>query len=397
MSVKTPKRNLFAGVFAVLTVSVMALFFSIYEPWQPIGPELIPDGGFSTPAATNLWSGWNELTQIVPDGGFGGSPGVMLNTEGPRHGPLYFTVRELTGFPALRVVLRATAKDIVRGEKYYYVPRAVLVYYNATEKDITSRHHDLMELHKNSGWRKYKGFFPAPDGAVCARLHVQNLGVAGVMQIDDVSIVPVRERFDAPWWKLFFGTLWTTAFGLCLFAMRPWVRRYGFLIMMTLALIMTGIVLPGKFLDDSIEKYTHAARSLRPETVVPAPPAKTVKASPEQPATPKAPKPKENPIIVLPGINIGRVHAIGHFALFSLLAFLSALSWISAPYSLRRAAAVFAGLAFFAAATEVLQFIPPDRSAGLSDLSIDVFGMAGAVVLILLLRGAQRLITRYKH
>ena len=394
MSGTTAKRNLFAGVFAVLTVGVMALFFNLYEPWQPIGPEMVPDGGFSTPAATNVWSGWNELTQIVPDGGFGGSPGVLLNTEGNRHGPLYFTVQDLTGCPALRVVLRATAKDIVRGEKHYYVPRAVLVYYNAAGKDITSRHQDLMDLHKDSDWRKYKAFFPAPAGAVYARLHVQNLGIAGIMRIDDVSIVPVQERFDAPWWRLLFGTLWTTAFGLCLFALRPWARRYGFLIMLTLTLIMTGIILPGKFLDDRIEKYTQAAKSLRPETVVPAPPAQTVKAHPEQPATPKAPRPKEDPVIVLPDIDVGKVHVIGHFALFSLLAFLSSLSWISAPYSLRRAVEVFAGIAFFAAATEVLQFIPPDRSAGLSDLSIDVFGMAGAVVLILLLRGIQSLITR---
>ena len=59
----------------------------------------------------------------------------------------------------------------------------------------------------------------------------ENLGVAGVMHADDVSVIPVRARPSAPWWKLFFGTLWTAAFGFCLSALRPWTRRYGFMIM----------------------------------------------------------------------------------------------------------------------------------------------------------------------
>jgi hypothetical protein len=59
---------------------------------------------------------------------------------------------------------------------------------------------------------------------------------------------------------------------------------------------------------------------------------------------------------------------------------------------LKRAGLRFAGLLFFSAATEVLQFIPPDRSACLSDLYVDAGGMAGAVVLVLLLRHIQHVI-----
>ena len=389
------KRNLFVSVFAVLTVGVMALFFNLYDPWQPIGPELIPDGGFNTPAVTNVWSGWNELTQLAPDGGFGGSAGVVLTTSSNRNGALYFTVHNLTNIPAFRVSLRAVVQGVVRGKEGYHVPRAIFFYKDATAKNLSTRNHAVMHIHKDTGWQYYKEVFPVPKNAASARFRIENLSVAGVMQVDDVSVIPVRERPDALWWRLFFGTLWTTAFGLSLFALRPWVRRYGFLIMTTLALIMIGIILPGKFLDDSIDKFIHPTKSLSPKTVKTAHPAQTVKApQPEQLATPKAPKPKEEPIIVIPGTDIGKVHMIGHFSLFSLLAFLSALSWISAPHLLRRALVVSAVLAFFATATEVLQFVPTDRSAGLSDLSVDVFGMAGAVVLILLLRGSQRLINR---
>jgi len=385
---KIPRWKRLTALVAVLTVGVMALFFSLYEPWQPIGPELIQDGEFNTPAATNVWSGWNALTQLVPDGGFGGSPGVVLTTSSNKHGILRFTVYNLTNIPAFRVSLRAAAQGIVQGKEGYHVPRAIFFYQDAKAKNLFNRHHAVMRIQKDSDWRQYTDVFPAPKGMVSARFQIQNLGAVGVMGIDDVSVIPVQERPDAPWWKLFFGTLWTVAFGLCLFALRPWVRRYGFLIMTTLALIMIGIILPGKLLDDSIEKSIHTAKSLRPKPVATAPASavQPVKETPVQSATPKP--------IVLKESGIKRTHMIGHFTLFSLLAFFSALSWISVQPSLKRGAAVFAGLIFFAAATEVLQFIPPDRSAGLSDLSIDVFGMAGAVVLVLLLRGIQRLINR---
>jgi VanZ family protein len=114
----------------------------------------------------------------------------------------------------------------------------------------------------------------------------------------------------------------------------------------------------------------------------------------EPAAAPKPAKPKDEPTFALSGTVVEQAHIVGHFALFSLLAFLSALSWISAPPSLRRVAAVSAGLIFFAAASEVLQFIPADRSAGLSDLRIDVIGMVGAIVAVFVLRSIQRLIIR---
>lgn len=386
---KSASRNLFAVLFAVLTVGVMALFYNIYEPWQPVGSELIPDGSFSTPAATNAWSGWNQWTRLVPDGGYRGSPGVVLTTSSNEHGILRFTVYDLTNIPAFRVSLRATAHGIAKGKEGYDVPRAIFFYHNTKAKSLFSLHHGVMDIRKDADWTYYKDFFPVPAGAADARLHIQNLGNAGVMQIDDISVIPVCERRDAVGWKLFFGTLWTTAFALCLFALRPWARRYGFLIVVTLALIMTGIVLPGKFLDDSIEKSIHAVKDLRPENAVSPAPVQAAKVTPAQTAAPKPLKPKEEP--VLPGTGVEKTHIIGHFTLFSLLAFLSALSWLTAP-SIKRVLAVFAGLIFFAAATEVLQFIPADRSAGLSDLSIDTIGMTGAVAAVFILRSIQRLI-----
>ena len=390
---KSENRNLFIILFTGLTVGVMALFYNIYEPWRPIGPELIPDSSFSTPAATTEWSGWNEWTRLTPDGGYRGSPGVVLTTSSNQNGIIRFTVRDLTNVPAFRVSLRAAAQEIIRGKEGYHVPRAIFFYEDAGKKSLFSLHHGVMDIRNDTGWRYYKDFFPVPTNATLARLHIQNLGVAGVMRIDDISIIPVCERPSAPWWKLFFGILWTTAFILCLFALRPWKRQYGFLIMATLTLIMIGIVLPGKFLDDSIEKTAHTIRSFIPKPVA-SPPAQIVNAAPGKSGVTKPAKPKEEPTAPPPATVVEETHVFGHLILFSLLAFLSALSWISAPFVLKRAGAVFSGLVFFASATEVLQFIASERSAGLSDLRIDTLGMTVAVAAVLILRNIQRLIRR---
>jgi hypothetical protein len=386
---KTSKRNLFVSAFAVLTVGSMALFFNLYEPWQPAGPELIPDGSFSTPSATNRWSGWNEWTRLVPDGGFGGSPGVVLTCSSNRHGILRFTTYNLTHIPAFRVSLRAAAQGIVRGQDKYNAPRAIFFYHDAQAKSLFNLRHGVINLSKDTSWRRYKGFFPVPDGAADARLHIQNFGSDGVMRVDDISVLPVRERPSSPWWKLFFGILWTSAFSLCLFTLRPWARRYGIPLLLTSALILTGILLPGAWLDGAIEKTVQTAKSLVPRT------APSVSLPAPQPAKAPPAKPKEETLLnIRSGTAVDQAHKTGHLALFSLLAFLVSLSWIGTPPALRRAVEVLCGLVLFAAATETLQFVTADRAAAWSDLRIDLIGMTGAVILVFALRWAQCLIRR---
>jgi VanZ family protein len=55
----------------------------------------------------------------------------------------------------------------------------------------------------------------------------------------------------------------------------------------------------------------------------------------------------------------------------------------------KRAGTVFAGLALFAAATEVLQFLTEDRTARLTDMYVDLTGMVIAILLVILLRSIQ--------
>ena len=391
MTCNRPISVRFIILFAILTLTGMALFFNIYEPWTPIGPERIADGNFTTPAATNDWRGWSPLVQLVPDGGFNNSPGVVLTTQSNRNAILRYSTDDLIDIPAFRISLQIATHDIVPGEKIYHVPRAIFFYKDTHGKNLFSLQHEIIRLSKNTGWHQYTGVFPVPAGATNAHLHIQNLGQAGTMQVDNVSVIPVRARRATLWWKFFFGSLWIMAFILCLIALKPWTRRYGYRILLTITLILIGIILPGELLDNSIEKSLRTAQTLliKPDTPTPQTPKKTPQLSSMKPPSTSPAPPREELIVGLMKDGVEQAHGIGHFTLFSLLAWLTALSWIGIPPTLKRAATVCSGLIVFAAATEILQFIPPDRSAGLSDLSIDLIGMAIAVGVICLFRLCQ--------
>lgn len=384
------KRNLFASVFAVLTVGAMALFFNVYEPWKPIGPERIADGNFNSPTATHIGSGWNDRARLVPNGGFKKSPGVVLTTCSNQHGRLRFTIHDLKNTPAFRVSLRATASGIKKGKEGYHLPRAVFFYEDADAKSLFSLHHGIMDITKDTGWRLYKDVFPVPEGASNARFQIMNYGVAGIMRIDDLSVIPVRTAPSAPWWNLFFGALWMTSFGFCLFIIRPWEQRYGSLITLMIFLTVAGIVTPGKLLDSSIQKTTRLAKSLPAairKSFVPQEPIAIIPDKPLRSAS--STTPKRIPEADIVRIEVNQAHMAGHFIFFSLLALFCALSVLRTPLSARNAWNLFALLTFFATATEVLQFIIPDRSPGLGDLFVDTTGMAGAILVVFVGRTLQ--------
>ena len=78
------------------------------------------------------------------------------------------------------------------------------------------------------------------------------------------------------------------------------------------------------------------------------------------------------------------VHEVGHFTLFATLCF---LVYLSAALEQQHPAYFFKvaiDVLLFAAITESLQFLTLDRSAGVGDLRIDLYGMAAALILFLM-------------
>jgi VanZ family protein len=349
---------------------------------------MIANGDFNTPAATHGWIGWNRRAQISPDGGYNNSPGVILTTSLNQHGCLRYFIHDLTNIPAFRVSLNAVAKGVVAKQETYQYPRALFFYTDHNNNPLFHLPHEFFGTQKDKRWHRYKDFFSVPASAANVQLYIQNSGTAGIMQVDDVSVIPVRARPSAPWWNLFFGALWTAGFGVFLFILKPWKRRYGSLIMLTVLFILTGILLPKNILNETIQTTRQSIRKLGQQLTNPVPPSSAQPGKPE-PKHPELEKPKEDIIDSLKETGTEHVCTIGHFTMFSLLAFFSGLSWLTVLPALKRAGTIFAGLILFAAATEVLQFITADRTARLADMYVDLTGMAVAILLVILLRSIQ--------
>ena len=376
MSSKPSSSRLFTFLLAVLTVGGMTLFFNLYDPWMPIGPDQIIDSGFETAGRTNDWTGWDsELARIDPEGGFNGSAGAVLSTAPKRHGRLKATIGEIENIPAFRVSARAAAENVERGSKRWHLPRAIFVYRDsASGKPLYQSNHILIALDQNSEWRKYTAVFPVPENVREGWLQLQNFGNAGTLRIDDVSVTPVAPKPSALFFNVFFTGLWGTVFAVCLAALHPWKRWPGTGAMLCAVAIIIGVILPGKLLDQTISSGLDTLQGIRHSIE---PPAK----QPADKLTQKMPAPgKEKKPPRLPDRDsIQNVHKSGHFWLFTLLALLSMSCWASARKPASGILSVMAGLFLFAAATEVLQFVTLDRKAGLSDLWVDITGISIAV------------------
>jgi VanZ family protein len=255
--------------------------------------------------------------------------------------------------------------------------------------------HQVFSAEEDRLWETHIAFFPVPAGAADARFYLQNLGYAGTLRVDDISITPAQARAGTPWWKAFFGLLWFTAAGFSLTVLKLWKRRLGWAICVTVVLILIGALLPGEVLDGGIEQTGQTIQRLS-EKLLPPEPAAVAPAGKPAPPKPSAPK-EEKPPLFTGEEAFDNAHFIGHFTLFSLLALLTAISWFSGKPPLRLAAAVFTGLTLFACATEVLQFITPDRSASLYDVRTDLAGMAIVILLIFAAVHIRRIVFAAKN
>jgi len=378
---KSPNRTLVTALFATLTVSGMALFFNLYDPWMPIGPDRIIDNGFETEGCTSEWTGWDsELARIDPEGGFNGSAGVVLSTTPKRHSRLKMTVSETESIPAFRVSARATAKNVERGPKSWNLPRTVFFYLNSSGKPLFNLSHGLFDIKQNSEWKRYTAVFPVPENIQNGQLQIQNFGKEGILRIDDISVIPVTPKPVALFFNIFFTLLWISALAACLASLQPWKHWSGAGAMLCSLVIIIGVVLPGEplnaaisstldTLQDAQQKMAHFAKqSVARRASAEPTPEKIVIIEKQSEAA--APSEKD---------RVQYVHKAGHFALFTLLALLSMICWAPAQERAIRILCVTGGLYLFATATEVLQFVTFDRKAGLLDLSVDIAGISIAI------------------
>lgn len=318
------------------------------------------------------WKGWGPLVHRTEDG-------ATLETTSNKNSSLRFTLPSIENEVGFMVSMRARATGVVPGVKNWHCPRAVFCYYDENDKGIYGTPHAVFTTEKERWWKTHRAFFPVPERGVRARFHLQNFGLAGVLDVEHVSIVPAKPRASFPYWKALFAFLWFSALGICVVALRLWRQRFGWIICGLIFAIIIGVLLPKDALNYAIQT------SCKPQKII-----SNLRKTPPVPPSGEKPEVKSKPRSRSKKELIEYSHGAGHVTLFGLLSLFATLSWLQKSGIRKRSVAIFSGLILFAAATEVLQNVTPDRRAGWSDLSLDIIGIVVAFVVALVFRPSYK-------
>lgn len=392
-----------ALLLAAVFLAVMALFFTYHDQYRDVGGNLIAGGDFAQSpireGGANTAGGWRARGPSLrwePQGGVDYSGGVRLGTHEGRGSNLGYTVDNPRRFRFLRLSGRLRADDIVVGDQAWNTARLLLFFTDRDGRSHLQRDHVVCVITGTQSWRHCERVFPVPDFAVTARIHVQNLAASGALWIDELRLTPVIERSSTIFWRLLFAALWCGVLAYCVWSARLSRQPLGPLIIAIALLIVFGVAVPEPVIEQIVYRGTDTAKELLNDQSSDAskPGEAQVAPSTAPAAPPGRDRAQPSP---LPFATLFTVKQIGHFVLFSLLAFLTFLSvirrWRSGSPASRPTAAfatVTAALLIFAAGAEILQFLTTTRRPSLFDWGIDAGGIVFGAAIALAIRRVAR-------
>ena len=373
---------------AVVLVGALVAFFIPYDPYEPHGTNLVHDDGFERPVREpGPPCGWQLDGRCIGRAtgeGFGGSVGLCLAGSNGFVQAVY-ELPDPRPYQAFRVSGRVRVEGVRAGSVAWQAARLIFCCYDAQHQSDWGYPHVVFCLTGTKGWTTYEKVFVAPGFAVTAQVAAQHLGTAGTMWVDDVSVVPLGVKPAFHWWQILAVTLWAGVAANCVWQTRLWQRRWGPFVLAVAALIVVGIVLP----QPSLRRLAAAESSLESTLTNPVAVHIPWLMSP-LPASPDSQVPmKAQP--ESPTQRIQRLKRITHVSLFALLGFAAFGAWRREPpvlpdtcfrEMLSNHSPLLVGLALFAAATEVLQFVSITRTPRIGDWLLDMSGLVCGAVLL---------------
>ncbi len=359
---------------AIILLAATVFFWALYDRYEPAGPVLL-----QAPALADADYARGDCTET--NGLF------TLKVPAQKTARINFTVPGATEYTHLQARGRIKTDAVVRGKYAWGCARLLLLQFDRNNKWIPATH-SVAAREKTADWKTHEEIFELRPETVRVDLSLQQIGKSGTVWFDGIKVQPVRLRASFIWWRIVFAALWI-GLGILYFPRcRLHKRRLKLLILLNVLAILAGALMPGKWIEGSSQ---HLKQSLTKAF-----------AKPPQSAPPKAPtaKPAPKPETETKRIDrfnelVGGTHRIGHFGLFASLCFLvycsAALERQPCGYYLK----VALDLLLFAAISEALQFLTFDRSAGLSDLLTDIYGMAAAFALFLLCSKIRSIAARH--
>ena len=347
---------------ALLVMTV--LFWSLYDRYEPTGPILLE--------APVLADGTKIRGDVSES-----NHRFMLRAQGAgKPARISFRLPSATDYESIRIRARIKVEGVVVGKYPWNCARLLITQYDANNKWI-SGHHGLVAEKGTKDWDHHEDLFKIFSNAVRADVVLQQSGFSGTAEFDQIEAQPARVRASFVWWRVLFIVLWLVAAGFYFPRCRLHRRRLKTLIFINVVAILAGTLMPGDWItsvSERVKGVVHELRDPEPAPEIPSVETKSVR--------PQAP-PLQEQMDWFMEVEV-EAHQVGHFVLFASLCF---LVYLSAALE-RQHPVYFVKVGFdvllFAAVTEVLQFLTLDRSAGVADLRIDLYGMMTALLLFLM-------------
>lgn len=328
-------------------------FFTAYERYEPIGPELLVDPTFGQGLVHWTVSG-RGAAHVADDV-------VILQAARPSADvAVRQTIAEPGRYRLLRLEGMLEARSIRPGAQFFHKGRLALVSFDAHQRMLPVPH-VVVDLTGTQSWRNYQGVFRVPEAARELRVSVQLIGATGELAVKRLSLRELRERevYTALRWIWLTG--WMIALvwlGLPLRSRLRWSRAHALAYAVGFG-VFVAVLLPADLkvaLEIGIGEIL--IRRFAGEAGA-------------------------------PWLVGGSIDKLGHVLFFALLALVARRAWAREP----RAGLVL-GLLLLALVSEVLQFFVDGRLPRLTDFLIDGAGLALGLGLYELLQSLRRVACR---
>jgi hypothetical protein len=330
-------------------------FFTVYQRYQPIGPELLIDPDFTE--AFTKWDVTGRGSATINDGV------LLLQVSEPGAGvAVRQSLAEPHRYRALQLSGELRSMDIRPGRRFWHKGRLVLISFDADQRMMEVAH-VVADLVGTRPWAPYSQVFRIPEGAREVRAGAQMIGATGEMFIRSLSLREAVEQDEFGWYRGCGIALWALAlfwagFPCLLRLRRNWPRAVIMVLVMGIFLAALGpsevkSSFQGAVLDGAEQLFQLLGADNASANF---------------------------------GLSSTSVSHGGHLLAFALLAF--GMSWAHSRESRQR---LLVGLLVTAAVTETLQFFVDGRSPLLTDFLIDGAGILLGVALFAPLRSCLSL------
>jgi hypothetical protein len=354
-------------VFVLLGASL--LFWGYYDRYESAGPVLL-----SSPALSGARHYRGDCAEV--DGRL-----LLSVTNGGKTASINFRIPTGTEYEWVRLSGRIKTEGVVEGKYSWSCARLLLVQYDENNKWIPG-HHTLKAERGTVDWTPQEHIFEIMPEAEHIDVVIQQIGLEGSAEFDQIVVEPVQFRPSFNWWRMFFFCSWICMGVLFFRRCRLDRRRLRVLILFNALAILSGTLMPEQWIEKITVGLSEVAAKMKDDGRI---------SDPQPSDKPTGEKKREGNKADLFESAVGSVHRTGHFLLFASLCFLVYLSaaleqqhWI---YFFK----VAFDILMFACITESLQYLTLDRTPGITDWMTDVYGMLAAFIFFLIVLGIRRM------